>query len=65
MTKLSVMKCTGVLRKTVYYSRFCHVMESVTDQPAIVTNSNVWKSCLFYSKMEVIQERFVDIWVTN
>ena len=40
-------------------------MESVTDEPPIVTNSNVWKSCLFYNKMEVIQERFVDIWVTN
>ena len=40
-------------------------MVSVTDEPAIVTNSNVWKSCLFYNKMELIQERFVDIWVTN
>ena len=40
-------------------------MESVTDEPPIVRNTNVWKSCLFDNKMEVIQERFVDIWVTN
>ena len=43
----------------------CHVMESVTDEPPIVTNTNVWKSCLFDKKMEVIEERFVDIWVTT